>query len=153
MSKTSKISERVWMKFFIFKDPGLQIDDAIILFDDLELSPDGITEGTVKGITGRYFLFIQNVKQKVAAGSQIGIYIPEYLIHVGQAHNMVQGIAGAGDQVKLSVRAVDGHVGCFKMQVGEILPGDTDHAFGKIGSPGINAVALENVTEDTRAAA
>ena len=64
----------------VLKDTGLQIDESVFVFYDLEFRPDGIAEGAVEGLTGGDFRLVENIENEISAGSEIGIYILENLM-------------------------------------------------------------------------
>ena len=70
-------------EFTVFIDPGLQIDDVIVAFQNLKFGADGIAEGAIEGLTGRYFLLIENIENKITAICKIAMDIAENGLYVG----------------------------------------------------------------------
>ena len=137
----------------VFKDADLQIHLISLRLGHLKPDPHGFAEIHFKRLAGGDFVFVENIENKVAAGGSIAVHIPENLRHMGKLANVIQSIAGAGDQIILRIGTEGDHIGHFIGDFRVSLPCDVDHAGGKIHTGGADAAAVQNLAQDAGAAA
>ena len=97
-------------------------------------------------------MFIQDIENKISSGIQIVIDVPENLLHIRQGHNVVQRVSGAGHQIEPPLRPVGDHIRHIIGNLRIPLPGNLNHSCGKVHSRCFNAIAMENLAENSRAA-
>ena len=94
----------------ILKDPDFQVHLAFGGAGHLEPDTEMIIEIHLKGFAGGYFVFVENVENEMPPGGGIGVHILEDFLNIGEVADVIDGIAGAGDQVKFLLRTVGDHI-------------------------------------------
>ena len=95
---------------------------------DLEPGGDMLVKLQIEGLGGGDFLLVQQVEDEISAGVQPGKNIGEDLLHIGGVRDVVDGIAGAGDEVKLRPGGIGEHIRHVEGDVRVCFPGNGDHA-------------------------
>ena len=127
-----------------FKHFDLQVYLFLTGTGHLKPDPGGFSEIHFKGLAVGYLIFVQQVEYKISTGCCIFMHSVEYFLHIRQGRNVVDRVAGTGDQIKFPVRAIGRHVRHIEGSVGAVFPGNADHAGGKIHTIGGNALLAQN---------